>query len=548
VLAPVAPATLAPTLGGVSLRLTVGGTSVDVLPTFVASSQINAIIPSTAPLGTGQLVITYNGVPSDPAPVRIVKNALGIFTMGSSSSAGIIQTFAVGAPEGQRPLNSKDNTAAPGDYGIVWATGLGANVVNGQTLSDTEQPQPRGNMDVPITITIGGIRLSAAQMPWQGRSGYNGVDNVYFIVPPGVPSGCAVPVQIQVGDMMANTVTIAIDPQRQTCTDSGPSGSPGGFANPANPFGPLFAPGNTKIGGAVLEHVNAALDLWSFGNPIKATLDFAVAGFIQFPSSAPKDSFAALPSLGSCAEANLANSFGGNVTSNGPSALTGLVTNTLGATYLDAGNDVWVLRGTKPSSGADTRTATQLKKEPSRPQDLSYYATGSSNTLLTAGNPGFLFDDTYELTNASTGGQGQVGLFSVTFDTAGAFNFQSNAAKFNTIDRAQPLNITWTGGRPSKEAVVIVTGNLDRNTDQYIGVQCLVPMAPGQFSIPSSYLSRIPTSPPPNNPDHPDWMSIDGLLIVKTQPYGTYSAFGAQGIDKAVLSFGSLDVKTVRFK
>ena len=109
---------LSTTLGGVSIKITNGTTSVDVIPTFVAAPQINAIVPSNAPLGNGVLTVTYNGVTSNVTPVRILQNALGIFTLGAAS-AGIIQTFAPNTPEGQRPLNSSTNTAAPGDYGIV---------------------------------------------------------------------------------------------------------------------------------------------------------------------------------------------------------------------------------------------------------------------------------------------------------------------------------------------------------------------------------------------------------------------------------------------
>jgi uncharacterized protein (TIGR03437 family) len=205
--------TLSTNLGGVSISLSSGSTTVAVLPTFVAAPQINAIIPSNAPLGNAVLTVTYNGVISNVAPVRILPNALGIFTIGTSQ-IGIIQTFAPNTPEGQRPLNTNTNTAAPGDYGIVWATGLGPDILNGQLLPDN-QPPPGGQLNVPVTVTIGGV---SAQIPYSGRApGFAAVDNVYFIVPPGVPFGCAVPVVIQAGNLPANKVTVALDPNRQPC-------------------------------------------------------------------------------------------------------------------------------------------------------------------------------------------------------------------------------------------------------------------------------------------------------------------------------------------
>ncbi len=211
-----AGSTLSPTLAGVSVKITGGSTSVDVLPTFVAGPQINAIVPSNAPLGTVALTVTYNGVTSASTPVVILPNALGIFTVGASSE-GIIQTFGPTAPADQRPLNSNTNTAAPGDYGIVWATGIGANILNGQLLPDNTPP-PGGQMAVPVTVTIDNI---PASIPYSGRApGFAGVDNVYFIVPAGVRSGCAIAVKIQAGTLPANNVTIAVDANHQTCTGS----------------------------------------------------------------------------------------------------------------------------------------------------------------------------------------------------------------------------------------------------------------------------------------------------------------------------------------
>ena len=210
-----AGAALSPTLAGVSVTIASGGSNYNVLPTFVAGPQINAIVPSNTPVGVGALTVTYNGATSASAPVMILANALGIFTVGNTSE-GIIQTFPPTAPLGDQPLNSNNNTAATGDYGIVWATGLGANIVNGQLLPDNTPP-PGGQMAVPVTVTIDGI---PAQIPYSGRApGFAGVDNVYFIVPPGVRSSCTVAVKIQAGALPANAVTIATDANHQPCAN-----------------------------------------------------------------------------------------------------------------------------------------------------------------------------------------------------------------------------------------------------------------------------------------------------------------------------------------
>ena len=210
-----AGSTLSPTLAGVSVTIANGAATFNVLPTFVAGPQINAIVPSNTPLGVGALTVTYNGVTSASAPVMILANALGIFTVGNTSQ-GIVQTFPPTAPLGDQPLNSNTNTAAPGDYGIVWATGLGADIVNGQLLPDNAPP-PGGQLAVPVTVTIDGI---PAQIPYSGRApGFAGVDNVYFIVPPGVQFSCTTAVMIQAGALPANVVTIATNANHQPCAN-----------------------------------------------------------------------------------------------------------------------------------------------------------------------------------------------------------------------------------------------------------------------------------------------------------------------------------------
>lgn len=94
---------------------------------------------------------------------------------------------------------------------------------------------------------------------------------------------------------------------------------------------------------------------------------------------------------------------------------------------------------------------------------------------------------------------------------------------------------------------MIAGGNEDKASKQTIGFQCLVPMAPGQFTVPPSALAYAQASPP-IDPKYPNMITIDGMLMVLTEPYGGFPTFTAQGVDKAVVSFGTMDLKTVRFQ
>jgi len=51
-------------IGGTSIQVTVGGTTVDAIMYYSLAGQIAAILPSRAPVGTGTLIVTYNGLAS----------------------------------------------------------------------------------------------------------------------------------------------------------------------------------------------------------------------------------------------------------------------------------------------------------------------------------------------------------------------------------------------------------------------------------------------------------------------------------------------------
>ena len=68
---------LPPTLGGTSIRVTVGSTNVDVPVVYTLSQQVAALLPSTTPVGKGTLTLTYKGAGSLPRPINVVESSLG---------------------------------------------------------------------------------------------------------------------------------------------------------------------------------------------------------------------------------------------------------------------------------------------------------------------------------------------------------------------------------------------------------------------------------------------------------------------------------------
>jgi len=59
---------------------------------FAFGTQVNAILPSTTPVGTGSVTVTYNNQTSTPAPIQVAASAFGIYTYNSSGSGQAIAT------------------------------------------------------------------------------------------------------------------------------------------------------------------------------------------------------------------------------------------------------------------------------------------------------------------------------------------------------------------------------------------------------------------------------------------------------------------------
>jgi hypothetical protein len=133
--------------------------------------------------------------------VNILPRAVGIFTPGMTGQGpGLIQNV-VSASE--QPLNELTKPALPGQYIVLWATGLGA--IDG---ADNVEP-PIGNVGNQVEVEVAGMRLKPS---YAGRApGFPGVDQINVRLPEAaaLPDSCYVALRIWTGDRPSQTVVFS---------------------------------------------------------------------------------------------------------------------------------------------------------------------------------------------------------------------------------------------------------------------------------------------------------------------------------------------------
>jgi uncharacterized protein (TIGR03437 family) len=237
-------------LAGVSLEVCQGESCVAAIPLYVAAGQINAVMPSNAPLGQVSLRASFNGQKGNPSPATVVEASLGIFTVhGGGFGPGIVQNFLT---QDNQPINSKQASARRGQTVVLWGTGLGPALG-----ADDVAPQV-GDLATPVEIFVGGKRAGVKR--YSGRSPCcAGVDQIIFDIPEDAPDGCYVPVQVRGGAVVSNTVTMAIA-GGGACQDTG--------VTAAARFGTILLERKERL----VEH--------SFGPPLEIVSDSVTAGFL----------------------------------------------------------------------------------------------------------------------------------------------------------------------------------------------------------------------------------------------------------------------------
>jgi uncharacterized protein (TIGR03437 family) len=485
---------LATTLNGVSVKVIQGSTSVDAIPVYVGATQINAIMPSNAPLGRVSIRVTNNGTQGSVSPATVVATSVGIFAANSGGfGPGVIQDFVGGL----LPFNVVFSPATPGQTAILYATGLGP--IN---TPDNQAPQS-GNLSAPVEVFVGGV---AATVAYHGRSSCcSGLDQINFVVPNNAPTGCWVPVQVRTNStQVSNTVTMAISADGLACSD------------PVNALSEPFR-AFRKIGVVALLHDDTTEDVGQTA-PKNVTTDAAMLTFQkEAPSpTGPFQPLFSLPPAGTCtAYATPGDLFDGDPFP-GPG--------TSGA-FLDAGA-TFTLTG-----GALARTMNRPADNSRNFQPLGYTYTGSlvpSSLIL---NPG-------AFTVTGTGGA-DVGVISANVNFPAGLTWTNRDQTLN-IDRTKGFTVNWSGA-PAGQPVIIFGGNVDLPSNATSLFACVAPAGASSFTVPAIALGNVA-------PTRTNLLQSKGAVYVGSLPISSPQYFSATRLDLGVFLPGSFSGKTVIFQ
>jgi uncharacterized protein (TIGR03437 family) len=403
-------------LGGTTVRVTVGSTTVDAILVYASETQVAAILPSTTPTGAGTVVLTFNGQPSSPRPINIVRNSFGIFTRNQSGTGPtIVQNVN---SESDRPVNSLVESAHPGQTMILWGTGLGA--VSGDERSG---PLP-GDLPVDVEVLVANRR---AKVVYKGRSGCcAGIDQIAFEVPAGI-EGCYVPIVVRAGNVVGNFGTFSVAARGGLCSDAH------GYS-PSDVQG-LLSRKDARIGSIQLSRVDVTVA--GAQGSASATVDSGLAAFSRFSleqalasGSTTGGATGTLPGYplpyGSCT----VYSFRGSEVA---------VDDSVHPDPLDAGPSLEL-------SGPGVNGRLLRKSLGIYSAELG--ARGVPNNI----SPPLLNPGAFGLNNGSGGGD--IGSFSAGFVVDSAFRWL-NRDDVNIVRRSQPLALTWDGVDDDRDYVVI---------------------------------------------------------------------------------------------
>lgn len=518
-------------IGGTSIMVTSGSTSLPCPMAYSVAGAAAAVMPSNVPAGRATLTLTYNGQSTPfPVTVNVVASSVGMYTLGSSGLGtgvftgldGSVKTFAA--------------TAKNGDIITAWATGLGP-------VSGPDNIVPSTFPNFPgVEVFVG---TQAANVIYAGRSGCCvGLDQISFEVPAGV-AGCYVPVAVSSGGAVSNFVSIAVSGSGGPCSDTAPT-VPVSIMNQASAGHPVKVAALAAGSVAVLRGLGFDEKLYlaeTLSKLLRVKISQEDVGKLLLAEQTHNQramlramtKYAAAwkalnPSAKAAVHAVLNSKQEGAVAVFGQFSSPATVAAAVGGLFPSQGTCTALpsVAVGRPANGLDAGSSLALSG-PAGSWTLAPTRTGQYQVLFGSTPTGpNLVTGTYTVTSA--GGK-DLSAFNATLNV-GANVLWTNKTSITSIDRSQPLTVTWSGG--TNPGSVLIGGYVFSNTVGLVGFVCTEDTSKGSFTIPSFILSLLPPA------------AGGGVMFISPHPLSHQVTI--PGVDAAYFMDGSNDSKSVIYQ
>ena len=496
---------LSTSLNNVSVKVTVSGTTTNGILYYVSPTLIDAILPSTSPVGTGTITVTTAAGTSTAAPITVVQGAFGILTL---NQAGTGPAWAFDANNNYATVGYA-SAANPGDVIVIYGSGLGP-VTGDETKTQTQTDLT----SQPISVSIGGQNGTVL---YHGRTVFPGLDQVNVQLPSNVPTGCNVSLVVQTAskggtiDTVSNATSIAVAAAgSRTCSDPN-TGYTSAVLSKCATSGCSIGSINLTKSTTTTQGITVP-GLGTFGGGT-TTSDTVAAGFSKFtPLQAASGVYSvSTTSVGSC------NVYTFTSSDQSTPSIPGAQSTALNA-------------GTIAMSGAASGTMTF--------KNGGYSLSDSKGALLPASGGQYSF-------NNGSGGP-DIGGFT-TSTTLGAA-LTSNITTTQTVTRASGQNVTWTGGMAG--TYVVISGfsmaGIGNSTSNFVGgyFWCTAPQSAGSFNVPSSVLLALPAT----GTFSEQGVTVGLPTMLSISNSSNPVTFTASGLDQATLQGGYSIANQVTYK
>jgi uncharacterized protein (TIGR03437 family) len=482
---------LATTLAGAGISVCQSGACVPAIPVFVNASQINAIMPSNAPLGPVSLRVVFNGQGGYYASATVVASSFGIFTVnGAGFGPGSVQNFMT---DGSLTLNAASAPARPGQTVVLWGTGLGAGL-----NADNVAPQA-GDLPVDIEIWTGGKPVRIKR--YSGRSPCcAGLDQIVFDLPPDTPLGCYVPVQVRTGGMMvSNSASIAVSADGSPCSDS------------FNPLSRMYRDGG-RIGLIFGNRFNVQLS--GQDSQPEHTVEFVLASFRrETPAPFAYNALTSLPPPGSCTVHAVSGDFFG-------------------------GTPLAAFRAT----AAELNAGTTLTVGETKAGRSSYYSTmlaGTLESLRRRNLPATVFDSPVRVEGA---GGPDVPPFTLDLPAVPAIRWTDRGSG-RVVLRDGGFTLNWEGADAPGNVFVVAGVNVDVPRNASAVFLCTALPGTRSFGIPPYVLQALPASVGAPSGEFRFGYAMAGVL-----PLGSAMPGAPSGLDAVAVLTAAWSARAVVYK